>query len=168
MGTELQAAEQVDVRTIISERIKKEFVTLLPQETWDLAVNQVIDKFVNDTVDNEGRYNEKRNPSELTTIIKTALGEAVQQRAQEEVAKAIEQHELLGVGKLIEQHWQEVLLKAVGSFISQLAANLAQDAALTAARNIKIVDTCPSCHQSQWRIAADDPGSCNQCGQQMW
>lgn len=66
MSTELT---EIDLAARIRERIRDEFLNLIPDEKWDAFIEKSIREFTTDVVANRGSYNEKVIKAPISTII---------------------------------------------------------------------------------------------------
>lgn len=96
--------KKFDLKEAISDRIKDEFIKLIPEEQWNELVSTVVNDF---TRDKRASIHHREEPSEMSRIVRAALKTECNARIQEEVKLLVEE---FNVGKMLRDY----LLSEVG------------------------------------------------------
>lgn len=147
----------VDFKEKIAEKIKTQFVDLIPEEMWVSLVDKTVRDF---TEDSRERYNDKTIPSEARRIIKTQLeqsfGEAVAVRIGEYVAK---QEVIDMVQEYIKTNAATIVADLLGKVVAQFVGQVSSEVV----RGLFAHVSCPGCGRSAQRMTGSPPITCA-CG----
>ena len=125
MQTEATPLAMVNnLRDKISERIREQFVELIPDEHWKALVDAEIKRFT----ERDRDYNRKEIPSALERLIQDALAEQFREHIKTELAKP-EYQKQWGEGEYSAGEFVSVFLqKHADSLIKSVFGNVVQQA----------------------------------------
>ncbi len=156
-------AEQTDFRKVISDRIKNEFASLIPDNTWDSLVQRTIDDFVSQK-EVGTKYNPKTAPSEFSVIVKNALAELVAEKCRTHIEKWIENKSVEKITQQIEDNWEQLIIGVGQSWVRNLIAKIADEVCQSSLSMVQIPVTCPSCREVTQKLATEYSVACSHCG----
>lgn len=129
MSTELSPLASVQQK--IQDRIKGEFVSLIPDEMWEQMVRTVVHDF---TTDKPNRYNHSQlpDPAPIKTMIKAEIEELVKGRIKVELDKAANSQWDAMAGRVVSEAVKELasthfktILESMQSYLVEAAVQAA-------------------------------------------
>ena len=129
-----EIAPMTAVQDKIKDRIRSEFVDLIPDEMWASMVQAVVNDF---TTDKANRYSGPAEPAPIKKMIRDEI-EAI---CKEQIAKELRKHQASfdGVGaRVVAEATKELIEKNAPAMLAAMQAGMTQmmvDSAINALRN---------------------------------
>lgn len=137
-------AKPVDFRTAITDRIRAEFVSLIPDEQWEAMVQQAVKDFTTRPYQVGRTHDQQRSPFEK--IVHAALEEAVTAKVATEIAERVKKLDVDDVvEKLVSEKGEQFVRKALSDMANNVIKRFVHGVTLETLQESLGMCTCPRC-----------------------